>query len=437
MRKSLPLVFAVLSAAAAGAAPLAFTGEASKPDALYGEGEEVVLTLSLMADGAPTSMPIRATLSIPGKVKPVVTDATTDAGGKYTAKVKPDLPGWVLLEACVLNDKGRPTPTRTQCGAIYRADAIKAALPPPADFADFWEKEIAALDKIPFNAKLTEVEIPAEQNKDGKIQGAEFALDCVGPHPSTGFIAKPRDAAPKSLPIIVAFQGASGVRAWKSWYYGDVAISVTTSKFGLPNQLTDAEYAEMGYNVNAIYKLSKESATNICDNVFKWMILRDLRAIQYAKSLPEWDGKTLIVNGESLGGGQSIACGALDPDVSLVCACVPALSDHNGRLAGRRNGWPQLWEPDDEGKPIDEGNAKISETSRYIDNVNFLSMITPGKEVTIGTGFLDTTCPPEGVYAAFNAIPTNVVRHIWTNPKAGHGAGNLHGGQRIQSILGK
>lgn len=438
MKNYIIYALAAITAFSTYAVQYKISGDTNKPDALYGNGEEIVFNLLLTADGAPTSMPVRTSLKIPGQVAPIVEDRVADKSGKILIKASPKIPGWVLLEANVLNNKMKPMPVKVQVGAIYMPDEIKAALPPPDDFKSFWDKELDALKKLPLDVKLRPVQIPEKSNPDGKIFGAEFSINCVGPTPSTGYIAKPIDAKPKSLPIIVGFQGASGIRAWKPWYYGDVAISVTTSKFGLPNELTDEEYAALGYkNSNAIYEMSKESATNICDNVFKWMILRDMRAIQYAKSLPEWDGKTLIVNGESLGGGQSIACGALDPDVTLICACVPALSDHNGRLAGRHNGWPQLWKCDQDGKPVDEGNAKISQTSRYIDNVNFLSIVTPGKEVTIGTGFIDTTCPPEGVYAAFNALSTNVVRNLWTNPKAGHGAGNAHGGQRIATILGK
>ena len=109
----------------------------------------------------------------------------------------------------------------------------------------------------------------------------------------------------------------------------------------------------------------------------------------------------VVVNGESLGGGQSLAVGALDPDVDFVCACVPALSDHNGRLVQRHNGWPHLWKVDANGNRP-QSAFKVSEAARYVDTMNFCTLYTPNKEVSIGTGFVDTTCPPDGIYAAFN-----------------------------------
>ena len=67
----------------------------------------------------------------------------------------------------------------------------------------------------------------------------------------------------------------------------------------------------------------------------------------------------------------------------------------------------------------------------------FCTLYTPNKEVSIGTGFVDTTCPPDGIYAAFNNIPKGVKKTIWTDPLGGHGAGNAHGGKRMMEIFGK
>ena len=68
---------------------------------------------------------------------------------------------------------------------------------------------------------------------------------------------------------------------------------------------------------------------------------------------------------------------------------------------------------------------------------HFCTLYTPDKEVTIGTGWIDATCPPEGVLADFSALPDGDTKNLWFNPKGGHGSGNRHGGRRIEEILGK
>ena len=420
---------------AVSATGLAVALKCPRESAVFAEGESVDFLVATAYDGTPTSLPVQVSARYPG-FNGKTTVVQTSADGTAKLSYAPKLPGWVYVQVSVTNLKGKVA-SRASAGAIYRPNEILPAMPPPGDFKAFWDAAVAELDKVPIRAKLEPVDLTEKESAGGKVKSFEFSIDCVGPYPATGFIAMPVDAKPKSLPIIVAYQGASGIRAWKPWYYGEVAISLTSSKFGLPNRLTDKEYAAMGYGGDAIYKLAKDPEATRDDNVFKWMILRDLRVQQYAKTLPEWNGKVMVVNGESLGGAQSLICGALDPDVTFISACVPALCDHNAWRASRRNGWPNLFGTNEDGSPATPEAAAKLEAARYFDTANFMQLISTNKEVTVGTGFIDTTCPPDGVYAAFNAIPPNVVKRLSPRPLQGHGAGNEYGGVRIREILGK
>ena len=80
------------------------------------------------------------------------------------------------------------------------------------------------------------------------------------------------------------------------------------------------------------------------------MFLRLTRALEFLTSQPEWDGKILMVEGGSQGGGQSLAAAGLDSRVTFIAAGVPAICDHSGKAIGRINGWPKLV-PDKDGKP--------------------------------------------------------------------------------------
>ena len=51
---------------------------------------------------------------------------------------------------------------------------------------------------------------------------------------------------------------------------------------------------------------------------FNGMILRDLRAIDFGRALPEWDGKNVKVSGGSQGGFQALLLAALDPSVTFA-----------------------------------------------------------------------------------------------------------------------
>jgi cephalosporin-C deacetylase-like acetyl esterase len=63
-------------------------------------------------------------------------------------------------------------------------------------------------------------------------------------------------------------------------------------------------------------------------------------------------------------------------------------------------------------------HEKASQAVRYVDAMNFASRIACPTYVSVG--FIDKTCPPTSVYAAFNNIPAGVEKHIVNRPEMGH-----------------
>jgi cephalosporin-C deacetylase-like acetyl esterase len=112
-----------------------------------------------------------------------------------------------------------------------------------------------------------------------------------------------------------------------------------------------------------------------------------------------------------MGGGQSFVTAYLCPKVTAFAANVSAFCDHAGPLAGRAAGWPQ-WVQFPDGKP----NEKQLEASRYYDCANFA--LTVHAKALVSAGFIDTTCPPSSVYAAFNALAGE--KRFFNMPKSGH-----------------
>ena len=144
--------------------------------------------------------------------------------------------------------------------------------------------------------------------------------------------------------------------------------------------------------------------------------MRLYRALEFLKSRPEWDGKTLIVLGSSQGGGQTLVAGGLDSDISLLLAGVPAMCDHTAPVINRKAGWPQLLR----GLNAQKDKAtwdKVVRSSQYFDAVNFATRIKA--PVIVSVGFCDVTCAPTSVYTAYNAIPGQT-KQIFHGIKMGH-----------------
>jgi len=112
---------------------------------------------------------------------------------------------------------------------------------------------------------------------------------------------------------------------------------------------------------------------------------------------PDWDGRTLVVMGTSQGGQQTLMTAGLHPRITAALANVPAGCDLAGPEVDRSPGWP-AWYYRTAGKDA----AKVIETSRYYDVVNFAPRIKC--PVLVGVGLVDETCPPAGILAAMNRV---------------------------------
>jgi cephalosporin-C deacetylase-like acetyl esterase len=180
---------------------------------------------------------------------------------------------------------------------------------------------------------------------------------------------------------------------------------------GLPNGKPDEFYKDQGEGPLKDYRYTGRDSRDLC--YFRGMFLRLVRAIDVLTAQPEWDGKTVVVFGGSQGGYQAIVAGGLDPRVTFFGAGVPAGCDHSGMKADRIAGWPKLVLLDAERKPDPKG----LETARYFDAMNFAQRSkAAGAFFTVG--FIDTTCPPTSVYAAYNGL--QIPKAMFNDVLSGH-----------------
>jgi cephalosporin-C deacetylase len=264
-------------------------------------------------------------------------------------------------------------------GAAVAPAKIPLSTPRPSDFDEFWNGKLAEQAKIPLNPVLTKTETD--------VAGVElnmFALDALGSK-AHGWIAKP--AREGKFPAVIQLQYAgvyvlqprtAAQRAGEGW----LALNVdshdklpTEASGGVPN----------GYQ--AVGNTDREKS------YFLNMYLRDSRVLDYLLTRPDWDGKTIVLMGGSMGGQQSLVLSGLRPEkITAALVCVPAGADSNGNLHERRAGYPN-WATD---------NPDVAKTALYFDTANFTAHTKAA--VMAGMGFIDTTSPPAGVWAALNQI---------------------------------
>jgi cephalosporin-C deacetylase len=264
-------------------------------------------------------------------------------------------------------------------GAAVAPSKLTPAVPRPADFDAFWDAKLKALAAVPIDPVLTPAESP-----DPSVEVFSVALRSLG-STARGWLAKPKKPGPYPALVILQWAGVykltpkSAVdRAAEGW----LVLNVSSHDMPLDQDqdpLVPRRYGDAG-------ALDRETS------YFLNMYLRDVRGVDYVASRNDWDGKTLVLMGTSMGGQQSLVTAGLHPKVTAVLVNEPAGADANGDLHGRKAGYPN-W---------DAEFPPIMQTARYFDVVNFAPRITAAALVTLG--FIDTIVPPVGVWTAFNQI---------------------------------
>jgi cephalosporin-C deacetylase len=265
-------------------------------------------------------------------------------------------------------------------GAAVAPAKIDLSTPRPGDFDAFWDGKLTDQSKLPINAVLT----PVETDVPG-VEMSMFVLDALGSQ-AHGYVARP--AREGRFPAVIQLQYAGvyalnaravAQRAAEGW----LILNVDSH-----DKLPSDPSGDLPRDYQTIGNTDREKS------YFLNMYLRDSRVLDYLLTRPDWDGKTVVLMGGSMGGQQSLALAGLRPEkISAVLVCVPAGADTNGDLHGRKAGYPN-WP---------SNNPDVMKTALYFDTVNFASRIKA--PVMAGMGFIDTISPPAGVWTALNQIP--------------------------------
>jgi cephalosporin-C deacetylase-like acetyl esterase len=340
-------------------------------------------------------------------------------------------PGWLCINFIPRDEKGKYIKSgknqkilQKGIGVLYDPEKIQPGQVEPADFDAFWKAQRELLNKVPLKAKLTPFPAPAQFK--GKYKFWDVQVDCAGGKPVSGYLCIPVGAKPKSLPAIVTYHGA-GVRGAHAYPFGN-SVHLDINAHGLPNGREAAFYEKL--NKTTLKGYRHEGNDNRDTIYFRGMFLRVMRALDYVKTRPEWNGKVLVACGGSQGGGQAIAAAALDPQVTLCIATVPAIGDHAGSIAKfpRRPGWPRFYDA-----RTAEPSPKVIEATAYFDNLFFAKRIKC--ETYLTTGLMDTSCSPAGVYLAYRNIAAKK-KYIAVYPSGNpSGAPNHKGNARLKDVL--
>ncbi len=375
-----------------------------RPDALYKVNEQATFLISVSEKGEPLTegeADVKLTLAF-GKL----IEQKTITLQKDLVKVSGTLaePGFLQCQVTVFRNMKQ---VKGLAGAAFDPAGIKPVCKLPDDFDEFWQagrKEAAA---IPLDMKIT----PMPQFSD-ELQDT-FYIDYanVGDSRMYGFLCVPKG---KKGPFPAMLFPPSGglIKPTKPTNPKYAQRGILYLEMGIHD--FDPLHPPEGIEKRGGLFYETVGAPDREKYYFRRAILGLDRAIDYLASRPDFDGKHLVINSGSQGGGLALILARLNPRVSAISITKPAMCDLQSCLADRGNTWPPLVRPEL------QRTGEWVKMSEYFDAANFARGINV--PVLANVGFIDSTCPPSSCYAAFNVIPSknkimvNLITqgHFWT-----------------------
>lgn len=311
---------------------------------------------------------------------------TDHAGtGRLTLTFSMNAPGSirVTVEACDRDGAKLENVQPFVGGAICGLEQIRTGVECPADFDAFWQAQLAELDDVPPEVLYVD---PAD-SPDPKFQAYSVGIRSHrAEKPVTGYLTVPKNAGAGSLKLRMFFYGYNASFA-PSPQCTDGYVTFTVNAHSMENGREKAYYTGLQNGELREYGFAAADYENPSESYFRDMILRDVQALRYLKTLREWNGRDIQLCGGSMGGFQATAVAALEPGVTDLSVFIVWMCDVGGRSVGRLSGWL----------------PEYTENLNYFDSVHFAARVTCPTTVS-QAGLVDYTATPTGVAAYYNAL---------------------------------
>jgi cephalosporin-C deacetylase-like acetyl esterase/lysophospholipase L1-like esterase len=349
-----------------------------KPGGVYALGERAGWQVSAPQGAAPREY----SYAIKKNNLDVIKTGTLDLSKPAIIEATLNEPAMLYVDI----DDGDPATELQAVGAAIAPAQLRPSVPKPRDFDRFWAEKIKRLQSVPANPVLT-----AKETSKADVEHFILKMNHIDNRHIHGQVAKPKREG--KFPGLVILQWASPPyplqpewvtdRAAEGW----LAVNIEPHDV-LPDQPKEY-YDALPQELKEYHKIGINDRDK---NYFLYMYLAAYRAVDYLASRPDWDGKTIVAMGTSMGGQQTLCAAGLNPKVTALITHVPAGADTHGPLHGRRSGYPN-WPTDD---------PEVLATSPYFDTVNCASRIKVPSLVSMG--FIDVVTPPVGIFTAFNQL---------------------------------
>ncbi len=286
--------------------------------------------------------------------------------------------------------------------------------PKPADFDAFWDQSLAEMRAVEPQVELVPSQFQTEYAEcfEMYFTGVKGARVCAK-------LARPRREKDRNGAAVVIFHGYSGNSGdWIS-KLGYVAAGFTVAALDCRGQGGKSEDAG-GVKGNTLHGhiirgLDEDSPSKL---LFRDIFLDCAQLTYLVMDMPGVDKTRVGAFGLSQGGGLTLACAGLVPELNRAAPCFPFLSDYKRvwDMDLAKDAYSELREYFRNFDPRHERENEIFTRLGYIDVQNLAPRIKC--RIKMFTGLMDTICPPSTQFATYNKITSEKSMTIY--PDFGH-----------------
>ena len=280
------------------------------------------------------------------------------------------------------------------------------------DFNEFWDERIK-------EANNSNLEFSIEKSEINNFENIDFYIlkfkGVNGEKMSAKYLKLKSE---KKTPLILQFHGYPG--SSRGWFEQSSFAGLGFSVLALDNNgqggksIDNSSYKGTTVAGHIVLGLDGEPKDMYYTKLFQNTIM----IYRIAKSLEGVDSENIYVNGASQGGGLAIACAALNPEIKKCGVLYPFLSDYKrvfdmdlDTIAYEGLRYYSKWFA----ATLEEEKKMFLKLS-YVDVSNLARRVKA--KVIMGTGLIDTICPPSTQFAIYNNLNTKKEHFLFR--KFGH-----------------
>lgn len=376
-------------------------------DSHYTEGQPVTLRIYAREGGVPLNGVTVKYKVGPEMLLPANADSTVFVGGEAVIRMGTMAePGFL---ACQYEFMAGGKLQRDLVKVAYSPESIRSFTVMPKDFSKFWQHALREARKVELSPEYFDV----PDATDDKIETKLVRLHVGKEKWIYGYLSRPLDG--KQHPVVLVPPGAGSQKIYPSDYFPKAGMTYLKVEIHDNDQrLPDDEYNSMRAGKCAGYM--RRGMASKDTYYYKDVYVGCARAVDFLCSLPDWDGKNVIVTGGSQGGALSVITAALNEKVTICAPFYPALSDLTGFLHDRAGGWPKFFSGTYADGVVDIPVEQALETLPYFDVVNFARTLRV--PTFMSWGYSDDTCSPTSIWSVWNEI--TAPKQFDITPSSGH-----------------